>query len=67
MEWQPIETAPKDGTAILAARWNKLAGGWEYSVVKWTGDTWAVIPTRDFRLSFLGTHWTSLPAPPETK
>jgi hypothetical protein len=30
--WQPIETAPKDGTKILA-----LEGGWQYAVLAWWG------------------------------
>ena len=28
MEWQPIETAPKDGTVVLLANWEHLAAGY---------------------------------------
>ncbi len=62
MEWQSIESAPRDGTYILGY----LAGGYgpNQSVIHWTGETWAVVPTRDYRLSFLATHWQPLPAEP---
>lgn len=66
-KWQPIATAPKDGTKILTARYNIIFEGWEMGVVKWDGETWKVVPTRDFRLSLLGTHWTPLPKPPKDK
>lgn len=63
--WLPIETAPKDGTKILVTRFNESFGCWDTGVVKWVEGTWAVVPTRDFRLSLLGSHWTPLPAPPK--
>jgi hypothetical protein len=62
-EWQPIETAPKDGTRLLlfgtervfltdrafVGRWDaERAGG------SWVGPEWRCIPT----------HWMPLPEPP---
>ena len=40
MEWQPIETAPKDGTPILAAGANlgDPRKGYHQAVVEWTQD-----------------------------
>jgi hypothetical protein len=64
-EWQPIETAPKDGCAILAwrdsgvhvMRWRERGDGSGF----W--DEWRV------RLKSLQaappTHWMPLPAPPK--
>lgn len=34
--WQDMETAPKDGTAILVARDNGC--GWDYAIVWWNGN-----------------------------
>ncbi|WP_339765038.1 hypothetical protein [uncultured Sulfitobacter sp.] len=68
MTWQPIDTAPKDGTVILSYRENTTFPGYqELSVVHWHDDTWKVSPTKDGRLSHLGTHWTTLPAAPEAE
>ena len=64
-EWQKIETAPKDGTYILTIRYNNAFEVWDVGVVKWVEGTWKVMPTRDMRLSLLGTHWMPLPEPPK--
>ena len=59
--WQPIETAPKDGTEILV-----LSGGNKY-LVSWTetmiqkGWAEAYFPGEDFSWH-MPTHW--LPIPP---
>ena len=57
-EWQPIETAPKDGREIL---------GWfgSASVIRWhigTESFW----TDGFMRLREPTHWMPLPEPPET-
>ena len=57
MEWQPIETAPKDGTVFLAF-WDK------------DGDTRYVCAKRGRRGGPIGlqrppTHWMPLPEPPK--
>ncbi|WP_373318459.1 DUF551 domain-containing protein [Laribacter hongkongensis] len=72
MEWQPIETAPKDGTEFDA--WSKFGG--RVPNVFWGNPTssrttskcfcvyeyeWHVVPVLDNTL----THWMPLPAPPK--
>ena len=75
-EWEPIETAPKDGTQFLAM----LSNGW-YSLLRarstdryshWvgSGETPPIVETHpadtDWEKTYtiLATHWMPLPAPP---
>jgi hypothetical protein len=60
MKWQPIKTAPKDGTAILVYASEEGYSGffvvaWEHGVVWRYGDDLEP-PTP--------THWMPLPNPP---
>lgn len=64
--WRPIESAPKDGTEVLA--WGVTAlNGQRYApgreVAWWNADEgeW---DTRDPCIDFSPTHWQSLPEPP---
>ena len=64
MDWQPIETAPKDGTAVLVSE------GRFCSCVEWNEefDWWAVDDNKlgPFRLRGAApTHWQPLPNPPK--
>lgn len=68
MEWQPIETAPKDGTAILA--WPVAYG--DVEIVSWLGrrkldGIWSVkhLSLRACE-RVAPTHWKPLDAPPVT-
>ena len=66
-EWQPIETAPKDGAVLI--HWSEQAGfngntevAEQYDPGEWAscescGMTWQEEPT----------HWMPLPEPPEVK
>lgn len=67
MEWQPIETAPKDGTDIIAYfpdAYEKI------DIVRWEqnqyhGDSWAYARCVDgLQTSENATHWMPLPPPP---
>lgn len=61
--WQPIETAPKDGTWILI--WGEQWSGAPIpDVGHWDDDDW-----RDDEHTVLAfaTHWQPLPAPPTTE
>ena len=68
MNWQPIETAPKDTREMFVVRAffvrNGFTGGIEYTsdpwCVWWDGDGFARWPH-----NFPPTHWTSLPPPPK--
>lgn len=69
-DWQPIETAPKDGTAFLATdgddhsivKWDKRRGwvamGDGFLAIASQGDTWTSY------IEPLPTHWMPLPKPP---
>lgn len=78
-EWQPIETAPKDGTHILAARAGECIGVDEIEITEWCvmenftwehveGDTYRKVrgePTEFWNGNgHRATHWMPLPAPP---
>lgn len=63
MNWQPIETAPKDGTWILLSGCsfghNMRVGRWYF----WSdtqGCDWSDYNNRGFK----PTHWMPLPEPP---
>lgn len=64
MEWQPIETAPRDGKPILLYTAYGIVEGymsygeWEQSVI---GTTYDMAYTR---FECQPTHWMLLPAPP---
>ena len=71
-EWQPIETAPKDGRTIIVFRnihgWNVL--GYAYWVDVRGIDGWVSNGFSDPPGNLgLGhpTHWMPLPTPPEVK
>jgi hypothetical protein len=64
-EWQPIETAPKDGTVFLGY-WKKngsLGVRVVYAVRTDTGFYWNDYSTQEMLLL---THWMPLPSPPST-
>ncbi len=66
-EWKPIESAPKDGTAILAATWSEDWGGQFMQIVDWDcwHDTWGWAVTDGVLYQpQVFTHWQSLPSPP---
>lgn len=66
-DWQPIETAPKDGSCVLVARSYGLASA--IAVAHFDGEEW-----RDYGdIGWAGmygdnnqpTHWMPLPSPPD--
>ena len=79
-EWQPIETAPKDGTRILlGGRWLPFdinpGGGWFAGVFSWTtisgnpdADDYFWLgdgPSDASHYNVDFTHWHPLPPPPK--
>jgi hypothetical protein len=69
-EWQPIETAPKDGTTVRAGAMSGARPGlvpyplpYRFLDGRWTavvGGEWRPIDPQP-------THWMPLPAPPEAR
>ena len=71
--WQPIETAPKDGTQLLTywpgnephegvvctGRWDDYDERWDFDAEGWSDEDYAEIPQP--------THWMPMPLPPEDK
>lgn len=67
MEWQPIETAPKNGTVILVCGGNAgfyypttLAALWDNG--EWLPDQWEQVDE-----SLEPEYWMPLPEPPQCK
>ena len=68
--WQPIETAPKDGTEILVCEVTRTTPFMQ--VVQWQtytareGGDWFILCglAADPDLYFTPTHWMPLPTPP---
>ena len=60
MTWQPIETAPRDGTEVLIS--GLYPNGKAYVEISfWLGQHWLS------RRLDPPTHWQNLPPPPESK
>jgi len=64
--WQPIETAPKDGTVVLLAGCRKpVAAAWLEDEIDW----WHVDDNKRGPFALRGpgpTHWMPMPAPPQS-
>jgi len=60
--WQPITTAPKDGTVILIFQANSMTGG-KVKLVCWRDDT---VPKGWNATEDSPTHWMPLPNPPDS-
>jgi len=55
-QWQPIETAPKNGLLI------RIYGEYLEGIAAWHGDKWAI----DDNLGIVPTHWMPLTYPDRT-
>lgn len=61
--WQPIETAPKDGTEFLA--WVHTAAGGRVATVQWLDGQWVEsYDLAGWMPEYGPTHWRPLPDPP---
>lgn len=64
--WRPIESAPRDGTPILACGFQRFDAGSPpepfVSIICWSGNRWQDGTIADQPTP---THWMSLPAPPQ--
>ena len=65
MNWQPIETAPKDGTQFVGGCWQELYG-WTWNKCRFYDEDKHGIrePYVVMDGGGLPTHWISLPPPP---
>lgn len=69
-KWQPIETAPKDGTEVLGCCW--LPNYYAPCMVVWAAyhpnsrgkETWRTSAICGNKMGHV-THWMPLPPPPE--
>lgn len=76
MKWQTIDTAPKDGTAIIVfVPKQYYGGGGRVCLARWNDDKYARKPRPFWSRSLSDktgdrasppTHWMPLPEPPDT-
>lgn len=79
MEWQPIETAPKDGTDVfiweqysqtpVVASYTNYTNRWGQTIGRWSAcsehyDVDGDACLKDRLCQYLITHWMPLPKPP---
>ncbi len=64
MEWQPIETAPKDGSVFLGFATKDDKNG--FAVIYFDEELEEFCDAVFAEKLFYFTHWTPLPAPPMT-
>ena len=62
MEWQPIETAPRNGTDILA--YERIADTDRILTMRYDEVAQAFVTNVHSFVAFEPTHWMPLPAPP---
>jgi len=64
-EWQPIETAPKDGTTLLV--WDGIAITTAFFQTHKYGGNWELANPGSYAedCEINATHWMYLPEPPE--
>lgn len=71
-KWQPIDTAPKDGTAVLLAvliygRYDLVTGYYQGSYGPYS--QWALVQTGDYAsnsdVDGIPQYWMQLPEPPK--
>ena len=67
-EWQPIESAPKEGYVLLSDGNTVCSGFWSHEDEVWTdGRTHGGGHGCDFYDDLESTHWMPLPQPPKLK
>lgn len=67
--WQPMDTAPRDGTEILCcAKDPHLSCRWYRAVARWSDDDSMPGTVQGWFWPFAirPSHWRPLPAPPDT-
>ena len=68
-KWQPIESAPRDGTHVLVGTFPAPAGHVTTTTAHWFDGGWALSVNYDAEHSDHGvshpTHWMPPPPPPE--
>lgn len=61
-DWQPIETAPKDGELLA---WVRTAAGGRVATIEWCGGQWVEsYDLAGWMPKYGPTHWMPLPEPP---
>ena len=65
MDWQPIETAPKDGRPILTYMPGERGGFVNVQTYRGGEDKWCNAGESKRRRMQQPTHWMPLPSPPE--
>lgn len=65
--WQPIETAPKDGTRIDVWFQLTIDHGARWANVLWSPEheIWSGGPPSQYKDGWVATHWMPFPASPE--